>query len=986
MCNAVAITTTSFAMDACMLAERLLTRPGRAFLVLATALMITACKTEKDPEQPTVLGMPAPVAYLGVEYYYNFGVYGGDGILEYSLTNAPAWLALEDTSNKARQGIIMRGVPGLTGGNRGEQDLGKTVDVTLLTTDGQRVGLQPFDIDVRHNTVTLEAEGFEEGQYPTASSSDSESVCALPDLGEADAGGERSTGLHEYTAEVYDEQGEVITPLPASAQRSKETTPVLVKVLLAKPSVTRIRIAFELSSDFDPTSCEGSFSSPHQRCTHSPVNRGRAMIGQDVVGLGSASEDRLTVPEYLQYLPDDQGNLTRGVLTLEPGITECYIRLEVVSDDVPETSELFKVDLTDVREGLAALGSGDEGVSRTLTIRDNQTSVVFETEAGYQRDVINAGATRQYQARLENRLDADATYRVRLGQEEVSSAVPGDDYLIEIPDPDMPGSWKPVEELTFGPGHNELTFRVSALNGSAIPVDDDKVMVINADERFQDGREFYAAAQDSGLRLTINELISSLEVGSAGGFAPTDLALARNGEIALVGIDTTGFSGEPAGTPLVVVYDRKGVMADVVPVANLTVASEAPPLVSYNERPADVGNATVTREEIAVAFGSRDTLSGGTSSGGIDSIKVLLRYDTATESYAPVWRFQTGTAGDDVPRAIAMDRSGNLFVGGETTGTWPVQPEAGGGSGGATQANQGGVDSYVQRVGTELSGDTEVPALAWTRQQGSALDDRVYGVSIQGSSATLIGSSPGSVAGEPQLGGVDLFFYTASTAGGAITVRQLGTAGDDRIQDALLQGSDLWMTAAPNRYTRTEQTDSDGLVTATLTSSPLDSPAASVLGFSTVGNSQAALTLNDLDDSAVDQFDFLVPFNGELVTAGYTTGRFSEASAASGNSPILARLREVVPEPEPDPETDDSTGEGSGDDIAVEEDDDTVSPPVVAPGLESRWRVQRELNARTDGLVQYRGDKLIALIREGADGSETWSLNLFTGEGRLLNP
>lgn len=970
-----------------MHADRIPTRLGQALVALAAALALTACKTEKDPDQPTVLGTPARVAYLGVEYYYNFGVYGGDGILEFSLTNAPSWLALEDTSNKARQGIIMRGVPGMTGGNRGEEDLGKTVDVTLLTTDGQRVGLQPFDIDVRHNTVSLEAEAFREGQYPEQEASDDDNVCDLPDLGQpGSSGGERRSGLHAYTSEVYDGNGEVISPPPASARRSKETTPVLVKVLLAQPSVSRIRIAFELESDFDPASCDGGFSAPHQRCTHSTVNRGRAMIGQDVVGLGSDSRDRLEVPEYLEYLPDDDGNLTRGVITLEPGITECYIRLEVISDDVPESSELFDLTLTDVREGLAALGSGDDGVSRTLTIRDNQTSVIFETQAGYPRDVINADSSRSYRARLDNRLDSDATYRVRLGQEEESSAVPGDDYIIEVPDADQPSGWRQVEELEFNAGVSELSFRVVALNDSQVPVDNDKLMVINADERFQDGREFYAAAQDNGLRLTINELVGSLEVGSAGDFAPSDLTLARNGEIALVGVDMTGATGVPPGTPLLVIYDRKGALVQALPVADVTVAAEAPPVVTYGERSARINDATVTREEIAVAFGSRNALSGAAPGGGVDAVQVLFRYDSAQQAYEQVWQSQTGTAGDDLPRDIAMDRSGNLFVGGETTGTWPVQPAASATT--ASQNNQGGSDSYIQRIDTELDGNDEVPALAWTRQQGSPLDEQVHALGLQSSSATLVGTSRGSVGGQPQLGGVDLFYYSASSPDGAITVRQGGTQDDDRVQDAILQGNELWLTAAPNQYSRLEQTDDNGQVKATLTSTPLASAAASVLGFSSVGNSLAALTLDDQGNTATDQFDFLVRFAGDIVTAGFTSGQFTDesGSALSSRMPILARIREVEPET---PTGGDQNGEGSpadGEGINVEEDDDTASAPEPAPALEERWRVQEYLNGRMDGLVSYRDDKLIALIREGAEGSESWQLLLFTGEGRRLNP
>lgn len=109
-------------------------------VVLLLALIGSGCKTEKDPDQPTILGIPPATAYLGVEYYYNFGAYGGEDVLDYTLTNAPSWLALEDTSNKARQGIIMRGVPGLSGGARGEADLGKLKDINLVSTDGQMAG------------------------------------------------------------------------------------------------------------------------------------------------------------------------------------------------------------------------------------------------------------------------------------------------------------------------------------------------------------------------------------------------------------------------------------------------------------------------------------------------------------------------------------------------------------------------------------------------------------------------------------------------------------------------------------------------------------------------------------------------------------------------------------------------------------------------------------------------------------------------------
>ncbi|WP_166251308.1 hypothetical protein [Marinobacter salicampi] len=955
--------------------------PLLAFLLMITGL--TGCKTEKDPDDPTVLGRPAPRAYLGVEYYYNFGAYGGERILDYSLTNAPSWLALEDTSNKARQGIIMRGVPGLTGGNRGKSDLGTTENVTLLTTDGREVGVQPFKIEVRQNVLSLEAEGFEEGVYPEAREQEGEEFCQLPDLGEVDdPDDERRTGSHTFTKQIYGEDGQAT----GEQQRTKPTTPVLVRVQLDQPSVTRIKVAFELDSDFDPEACDSDLTPPHQRCTHSNVNRGRAIIGQDIVGLGSASADKLPVPDYLRYLPDAEGNLTKGVLTLEPGITDCYIRLEVVSDDVPEELELFTMTLTDVREGLASVGSADEGVTQTLRIRDQETVVSFETLSGAARDVINANETRTYVAKLANRLDQDATYRVRLGEDEGTSAEPGVDYIVQLPDPEQEGAWVTVEELEFPAGQDRLEFRIEALNQSQVEVDNDKLIILNADERFQDGREFYAATQETGLRLSINELVSALEVGGAGDFIPTDMATARDGQIALVGVDVTGALGEGQNAVWLIVYDRKGAMIHSGVVAEPMGDLEAsPPVVAYNERSAEVGDATITQRELAVAYGSRASLAGSAQQGGLDAITVLLRFDSASlNPYVMVWQTQTGTAGNDVPRGAVMDRQGNVFVAGETTGAW----HAG--------SSRGRIDTYVQRIGTELDGNNEIAKVAWTRQVGSALDDVVNNVSVQNSSALVMGNSSGSVEGEPQLGGRDLFFYTAATADGRVTVRQRGTQANEAVHDALLAGSTLWFAVSPEKYTRQEQVnENNNEIEAFLTSQALGSEAASVLAYNTSGNSEAALTLNDVNDNALDHFRHIVSFNSGVVTGGKTTGQFDPDldTVLAGSTPMLARFDEIQPEPEPEDEGEDNNAEGSdgesedGVNVIADQDDQEQAGPVVAPGIEERWRAQPAIgNALVDGLIQYRGDKLISLIQRGSETSRTWDLVLFSGEGRQLNP
>ena len=60
-----------------------------------------------------------------------------------------------------------------------------------------------------------------------------------------------------------------------------------------------------------------------------------------------------------------------------------------------------------------------------------------------------------------------------------------------------------------------------------------------------------------------------------------------------------------------------------------------------------------------------------------------------------------------------------MVLAGETDGVFDQQQAA------------GGTDSFLQRIDTELDGNTQQPAVAWTRQVGSAADDSVAGGSIE---------------------------------------------------------------------------------------------------------------------------------------------------------------------------------------------------------------------------------------------------------------
>ncbi|MBL1273577.1 MAG: hypothetical protein COB25_014090 [Oceanospirillales bacterium] len=887
-------------------------------VVLLFAFSASGCKTEKDPDQPTILGIPPATAYLGVEYYYNFGAYGGEDILDYTLTNAPSWLALEDTSNKARQGVIMRGVPGLSGGARGDADLGKLADINLVSTDGQMAGAQPFDIEVKYNALSLETDTFTEGVSPTIPDTLRER-CELPVL--------ETPGEHSFTVNTYDANGAV----SGTRDLTLPTRAVFVKVLLDRPSVTRVAVAFELTSSYDASRCDPGNTAPHQRCDHSKANAGDAIPGLDIVTLGSGSDALLESPSYLTYEADNAGVYTSGVLTFEPGITECYIRLEVVDDSFPEPSEALQLDLTEVRSGLAGLGETNGGVRTTLVIDDNEPRVRLETMASGIRDTLNVGDSRGYVARLFG--EREGVVRAKLSHSEDSTARLGTEFSTSLPG----------DELVFPDGVDTVEFSITVADSSTYsnPDLDDRFILLGLDEGFQVGRENYArAAEDETLRVSINELVSPLVFGVGNSFVATDVAVGHAGIMFVAGYDSMD-----SDRVKVLLFSQKGGLLQLLEVSAPGDQLLAPePVISVVKRQVTKDNIKSDRFELLVAYSTDRPVDGTTEQGGIDVVSTLYWYDESINGgeYVETWTTRTGTTGDDLVRWAGINAArGYVVLAGETDGVWPGQTAA------------GGFDSYLQRIDSLADGNGFTPALAWTRQAGAAADDHVAGASADGTSPLLFGSARGAVNGEPSLGGEDLHFYTTASGDGNLTVNQRGTDADEQITSGVVIGSTVWLLGnGSNEYT-VEQDEEDNL---SLTSQPDSSASGFVLGYTIGGEVVRAFNLNDEGDTSEEQFAALTSFAGDLVAAGVTNGDFTGSAGTSGiRSAIVARVS-MTPEAEPDEET-------------------TV--------FRNEWRFQiNSVDSEATGLANYRDDEIVALTREGTD----WKVLLISPEGELLTP
>ncbi|MGO1461629.1 MAG: Calx-beta domain-containing protein [Oleiphilaceae bacterium] len=884
--------------------------------VLLLAVTASGCKTEKDPDQPTILGIPSAAAYLGVEYYYNFGAYGGEDILDYTLTNAPSWLALEDTSNKARQGIIMRGVPGLSGGGRGDADLGKLTGINLVTTDGQMSGAQPFDIEVKYNALSLEVDTFIEGASPTIPDTRRER-CALPDLD--------TPGEHSFTVNTYDGSGGV----SGTRDLTLPTRSVFAKILLEQPSVTRVAVAFELTSDYDASSCDPGVTAPHQRCDHSKANVGDAIPGQDIVALGSDSDPLLEDLPYLAYEADETGIYTGGVVTFEPGISECYIRLEVVDDSFAEPAETAHLTLTEVRSGLAGLGETNGGVSTTLVIDDNEPKVSLETTAGGTRDALNVGGSRTYVARLTG--EREGAVYAKLKHSEDSSAQIGSEFSTTLPG----------DKLVFMDGEDEITFTINVTDSTSYSNagSNDRFILLGLDTPFQLGRENYArAAGEDMLRVSINELTSPLVTNSGNGFVATDVAVGHAGRMFVA-----GYNSSDNDRVLVRLFDQKGALLQELDVSAPTDQLSKPaPVVSVAKREVTKNNTKSDRFELVVAYSTGKAVAGTTELGGMDVVSSLYWYNEASNGgeYVEAWTTRTGTSEDDIVRWAGLNSaSGFVVIAGETGGEWPGQ------------ISGGGSDSFLQRIDSLADGNGFIPKLAWTLQVGSSADDQVAGGDAEGVSPLLFGSARGAVNGESSLGGEDAYFYTAASGDGNLTLKQRGTDADEHITSGVLEGSTLWLLGSgSNEYTVTQDVE-DNL---SLVSTPSSSASGFVLGYTTSGDLVRAFNLNDEGDASQEQFSAMTGFAGDLIAAGNASGDFTGDAVAS-SSAILARMS-LMSEPEPDAESN---------------------------VFRNQWRYQLNVgDSEVTRLANYRDDEVVALTRQ----SSAWVILLFSPEGVLLTP
>jgi len=104
-----------------------------------------------------------------------------------------------------------------------------------------------------------------------------------------------------------------------------------------------------------------------------------------------------------------------------------------------------------------------------------------------------------------------------------------------------------------------------------------------------------------------------------------------------------------------------------------------------------------------------------------------------------LWTRQFGSADNDYINGLALDRGGNVYVAGYTTGALPGQ------------TSLGAADAYVRKY------DSEGNVLS-TRQFGTAASDFAIAVAVDGSNIVYVaGSTDGALPGQASAGGRDAY-------------------------------------------------------------------------------------------------------------------------------------------------------------------------------------------------------------------------------------
>ncbi len=714
-------------------------RLSQILVVISFSILVSSCSNEGSVPEVRFVGFPPGNAFLGVEYYYVMGADGGDKLLDYSLTKNPDWLSLERPNSLIRPGVILRGVPGVTGSARADLDIGKNQDMQISVNDGARFGSLKFTIEVKPNVANVGSTTITEGTVgnitqPEVPDGELPTTCALPKMEEKE----------------LNIDGEYI-----------KVFPVLVPVNLNNPSVLDTKLHYELTTKFRDGLPEDQASNPSSGKPNSDY-----FVDYD----GDSEQNK---PFFDALKPDVDDPFTPGEVFIPAGVTTCYVRVYVSEDSKAEADEEVTVKLTSVPEGLVDIGS-----SGIITIRDNEPVVTFSEEPVV---VQNEGTSRTYTVRLSkapgqvfDRFDTDGTplfkdltFRTYI---QVKLAKTSQDEFVNL------GSDSEAGDLAMSPNEGDpivgfVEFTGEQTEGTfTVTLPDDGDNESGSDETF---RLFIdnvygsigAVSEEKDIVVRINEWKNGVEANE-GGERFAQIAIDDDGNVMLAGDRTSG--GEQQG--FLRIYDRFGnKREDIVLVTGQSVEAfgvSAQRRLNSQDDDNDPDNDYF--DDLVAGF---NLVATGQAQDNSDIEVVKYSKFSNEVNYQRKWNQGFGSSAEDVA-AHMLARSNDIYITGKSLGSWQYVDE---GNNDVFLENKGGYDAFV----TKILQSEETPKIAWHSLFGTEGNDVGKYLERLSLDILFLGETEG-LAGYQSFGGVDGFISKIpSTSGGFRFLRQIGSSQDD---------------------------------------------------------------------------------------------------------------------------------------------------------------------------------------------------------------
>ena len=246
------------------------------------------------------------------------------------------------------------------------------------------------------------------------------------------------------------------------------------------------------------------------------------------------------------------------------------------------------------------------------------------------------------------------------------------------------------------------------------------------------------------------------------------------------------------------------------------------------------------------------TFVGNSNAGGADVF--LIKFDSNGDQ---VWVRQFGTDSYDVTFGVATDANGNVYMSGYTSGTLPGN------------TSEGDRDGFLAKY--DSSGNQ-----TWLKQFGTDGYEYAYSVATDtGGNVYVTGGTTGIFAGNTNAGGWDVYLAKFDGSGNQLWVRQFGTADyDDGESVATDTSGNVYMTG----YTSGDFADPG---------SAKEDDDAYVVKYDSSGNQTWLKQFGTEDDD--EAYGVATDAGGNVYVTGYTQSTFPGNTSAGDDDAFLTK-------------------------------------------------------------------------------------------------